>query len=155
MSDSATLTPHLCSVPAKVHRLYDPPSAVDKRNARTEARIARYVKGLTDAKLAKLYDGAVENGTAGDCWFCSMRVTDGPHAGKPLGDVSTDNDHLSSHLTESYYMASLVLNALRSKGYGHPETVFYMGAHSTMGDQVRAAVRTYLRKRLIAGRQTR
>jgi len=138
------------SAVGRLARLHDT-TGQDKRNARTEKRITRYVDGLTDSKIKKLYESAESGGMAGDCWFCSMHAADG----RSMGEIGDNADHLTAHLTERYYMGSLIMNALRSKGYRQPETIFYMGAHGRMGDQVRSAVRLYFRKNLVTGRQVR
>jgi len=74
--------------------------------------IDRYIEGYFDAMEA----GEMPLPSGGDCWDCSMIVSDGPDKGKPLGDVK-DGDHLLSHIKERYYVPSLLWNAVKARGY--------------------------------------
>ena len=49
----------------------------------------------------------------GDCWYCSLKEVS---SGKPLGDLTSDTNHLVSHLKEKYVHGSLILNAMKARG---------------------------------------
>jgi len=59
-------------------------------------RIGKYAKGFVDA----LYKGKVPKPSGGDCWMC-------------LGLGKTDKEHLLSHMEESYFVPSLIVNAVK------------------------------------------
>lgn len=84
----------------------------------------------------------------GDCWYCLM-VTDN---GETLGDATKNYDHLLSHMEENYLHGSLLVNAMRERGY----TDMQIGLHFQMklADTFKRAVRRYLQKRLIPNVQT-
>lgn len=74
--------------------------------------ITRYIDGYFEAMEA----GKMPLPSGGDCWDCSMIVSDGPDKGKPIGDVK-DGDHLLSHIKDRYYVPSLLWNAVGARGY--------------------------------------
>jgi hypothetical protein len=78
---------------------------------------------------------------SGDCWFCLLRTTE---TNESLGEVTGDPEHLREHVAEGYVMLSLLLNAIKAKGYRYPEVIV---SHSP--DSARSALSTYLRKRLL------
>jgi hypothetical protein len=110
--------------------------AREKRNNETRRQIKRYVALYTDARVEELVEQAQQNGTGGDCWFCL------------IGPDYTDPDHLHSHMAEKYTMFTVMMNALKAKGYRDP--VFVM---SFAPDLVRRAISVYLRKRLLEATQ--
>jgi len=73
------------------------------------ARIKRYAKEFVEA----LFKGKVPQPSSGDCWFCCMHDS---KTGRPLGDAIKDQDHILNHMTQHYYVPSLLVNA--SKMYG-------------------------------------
>lgn len=73
-----------------------------------KARIAKFTASF------RLKEGW-RRSTGGDCFFCQMRPVDG----KPF-PRSTERDHLTTHLSERYYMASTLLNAAAAAHYGNP-----------------------------------
>lgn len=137
--------------------------SVDERNRVVSKLIARYVREITTERLVKLADEAEANGTGGDCWYCAMHEADGV----PLGDVTGDTDHLMSHLRESYHMMSLYLNAHRHAVSAYDNAHNMSVAHNRLSLDIAyarrgekptwtpAAVRKYLRAKLIEGRATR
>lgn len=82
---------------------YAPDDEVRKIQARTR-QIKKYVSGYVKAFLA----GKVESPSAGDCWYCMMHT----ESGESLGDSFNDIDHFESHFEESYYVPSLLMNAI-------------------------------------------
>lgn len=82
-----------------------PASAADAEK-KLQKQIMGYCKALT-AALPIPMPGP------GDCFYCQMREV---KTGKPLGEVTGNCDHLHSHLEESYFVPSLVWNALLHAG---------------------------------------
>lgn len=89
-------------------------AASDKRNAAMLTRIRKYVDGYMAAMSSA--DG-LPSPNGGDCWFCLM--FDRAPAGSVSGaaGATSDPEHLRAHMRERYYVPSLLVNALRSKGY--------------------------------------
>ena len=84
-----------------------PAGELERTKALTKA-IKAFVNGYIKALLA----GEVESPSGGDCWYCCMRTEDG----RSLGEASNNTDHLESHLEESYYVPSLLYNAVEKTG---------------------------------------
>jgi hypothetical protein len=101
---------------------------------RIKKQISGYVKLITKDNLPLP--------ESGDCWLCLLRDT---KTGESWGN--SDNDHLQSHLDEGYLHGSLLVNAMREKGYDDRQ----IGLHYSMKlvDTFRRAVRSYLQKKLI------
>ena len=83
----------------------------EKAKKQIDRQVSAYIKGFVK-HLREL--GQVDTDTSGDCWYCGMRTT----SGQSLGDVLFGQDHLLSHLSEPYYVPSLLLNAMAERGYG-------------------------------------
>lgn len=85
------------------------PAKAEKELKALKKRIKKYVNAF--------FDGVQKNGISepgpGDCWFCSMRDQ---IRKKNLGDACEDYDHLESHIEESYFVPSLLYNALNENG---------------------------------------
>lgn len=84
----------------------------DKMNRKLTATIRAYAKKYA----AELVAGNIPEPGAGDCFYCAMVAEDGTQVG--------GNDHLKSHLEESYLVPSLLMQAIKSK----PMCQFSMGA---------------------------
>jgi hypothetical protein len=93
-----------------------------------KAKIKKYCAKITKENLP-MPDG-------GDCFYCAFMDKEG----KQL-------DHLKSHIKEGYIHGSILVNAMREKGYGDMQ----IGVHYQMGiaDTFRRAVNQYLTKRLV------
>jgi hypothetical protein len=146
--------------------------SLEERLAFAEEKMVKAINRYVDGYFEAMEAGKMELPSAGDCWDCSMIVSDGPDKGKPLGDVK-DGDHLMSHIKERYYVPSLLWNAVRARGYR--DVGFIMGVrldresyefglmkvqrawHSTKPDsgsvkELRRDLRKYLAKRLLKTR---
>lgn len=77
--------------------------------------------------------------SSGDCWYCLMKDSEG----KTIGGV----DHLQSHIEDGYVHGSLLVNAMRAKGYRDEQISLHYGMKWT--DTFKRAVRSYLQKALI------
>lgn len=125
---------------------------LDAANKATKRAVSAYVKAAT----AALAEG-LPMPSGGDCWLCSMVGTDG----KPWGDSSGDTEHLTSHIEESYFVPSLLVNAVREAGYREPAYILgYNADNGTIGGRygvpslVARSLRKYLLKRLLIGAVT-
>jgi hypothetical protein len=70
------------------------------------------IKKYVDGYVKALLNNEIESPSGGDCWYCCMRDTE---SNKPLGEL-TNSEHIQSHLEESYYVPSLLVNAFRFTG---------------------------------------
>ena len=68
----------------------------------TIKQIKKYVQGYIKALL----NGEVGKPSGGDCWYCLLK----DESGKPMGGF-TNSDHITSHMEESYFVPSLLVNA--------------------------------------------
>lgn len=88
-----------------------------------DTKLRKKIKGYCAKFMDALEGGKVPAPSGGDCWYCCMVRSD---TGKPLGErVDTlhpdgtitqerNTDHLTSHMQESYYVPSLLVNALKA-----------------------------------------
>jgi hypothetical protein len=81
--------------------------------------------------------------SSGDCWLCCMRDKNG----KTMGEHSNDADHLKQHIKEKYMHGSLLVNAMRERGYNDDQIRTHYSIR--VADTFRRAVKQYLQKRLI------
>lgn len=70
------------------------------------------------SKFVKAYMAALERGEVpapgpGDCFFCGMREVE---TRRPLGECTSDAEHIRSHFEEGYYVPSLLARALEVFG---------------------------------------
>lgn len=105
---------------------------IDKENKKINKLIAEYCKAID--KLDKLPDDYM-----GDCFYCQF----------DFNNKIDHTEHLLSHLEEKYIMKSLILTALRNKGYNNPSFIYEMDKTSKKKTSVTSAVRQYFRKHLI------
>ena len=78
-----------------------------------QAKLRKRILAYSRTFAAKVVAGDVPLPGAGDCWYCGMHTVED---GKPLGDSFHNVDHLMAHMTESYFVPSLVFNAFESRG---------------------------------------
>jgi hypothetical protein len=143
----------------------DGPSPAKLRRHKAEVKrvkhaIDKYCDGFIAALKAKM-----PMPSNGDCWYCAMKTDEGVPLGDaaqtlhPDGSLTTEvnTDHLWSHIEESYYVPSLICNALLERGY-KPVGVYMLldmkQDEQTMGgrdryDGPKRDLRKYLNKRLI------
>jgi hypothetical protein len=118
-----------------------PLKVISKATIRMQKQLKAYIDGL-DKWLDKYYTdkkwdiNKADADRQGDCWSCLF--VDG--TGKP----AMGTGHLQGHLKEKYYMWSLIVNALKEKGYVDPLFIISIGSR----DSIKRAVRTYFQKAL-------
>lgn len=82
--------------------------------------------------------------SSGDCWLCCMRTKEGV----TMGELGSGNpEHLHQHIKEKYMHGSLLVNAMRERGYNDDQIRTHYSIR--VADTFRRAVRIYLQKRLI------
>lgn len=104
--------------------------------AQLKKRITKFAALITEDNIP------MPNG--GDCWCCSMHTAEG----KTMGELGDDTGHLLSHIDEGYMHGSLIVNAMRAKGYADRQIGLHL--HMKLVDTLRRAVRAYLQKKLIS-----
>lgn len=126
------------------------PRMPDKVAVKAETKLLNAITKYVNAFGEKIKKGIpLPNG--GDCWSCYFFDE---KAGLTFGDMhgsQTDyQDHLPSHIREKYYVPSLLLNALREKGYRDPMLIFQMeNGHGRISYASKRALRDYLKRRLL------
>lgn len=118
------------------------------------AKVKRQIAGFAKLCGETLAAGMPVPG-GGDCFYCQMRTADGDTLGDSFNDVS----HLESHMEEGYVVPSLLYNAVAEKGYPYPTIILgwsdrdaeTMGGRGGHTDMVKAAVRDYMKRRLLPG----
>jgi hypothetical protein len=88
------------------------PVGIKKAQARAARVAAWHEKIKAFAKQLKTME-SVPLPDAGDCWLCSMFK-------------STDSDHLVSHVKENYMHGSLIVLAMRERGYQDMGIAMYL-----------------------------
>jgi len=91
--------------------------ALEERLAIAEGKMGKSIDRFMDGYFETMEADAMTLPGGGDCWYCSMIVSNGVDKGKPLGDANSSNDHLFEHIKERYYVPSLLWNAMRVRGY--------------------------------------
>lgn len=121
----------------------------EKAYAKRE-KLAKLVKAYIDGFCAKVAADKRFPDSAGDCFFCQLRVVSkDAETGESLGELQGDTDHLLNHLREKYYMSSLVANAVRVVGH-KPAYLGLLAADASVGrtNDLRRVLRSYFRKAL-------
>ena len=108
------------------------PVDIEKRK-RLKKQIKNYVN-LIDLRLPVP--------DSGDCWDCLFKNKEG----KTMGDISKSN-HLISHFEDEYLHGSILVNAMKEKGYSDSQIGFHY--QMNLRDTFKRALRQYLSKRLL------
>jgi hypothetical protein len=77
--------------------------ARSKADVRKEKRA---IKAFANDYVDALFSGEVDAPSAADCWFCAMFDKNG----------TGSDDHMQSHLEESYFVPSMIVNAANTFG---------------------------------------
>lgn len=90
-----------------------PASDTEQATKALKKNIKQYVDGF----ITHIQAGKLDQPSAGDCWLCLSTI----------GGATRDSQaHLLEHISENYYVPSLLLNAIKAKKYASPETIFWM-----------------------------
>ena len=76
-----------------------------KKTADLKKKINKYINGYISA----FFNGLVPAPESRDCWFCSMNTIEG----QSLGECTKNTSHLLEHFKESYFVPSLLANAMK------------------------------------------
>lgn len=96
-----------------------------KEHLRFTRERRKAVKGYVDGFIRALREG-IPLPSGGDCWFCALTTQTGEKMGDHAARVGGDQTHLLDHIEESYYVPSLLVNAVYERGYGNPQVVLSM-----------------------------
>lgn len=107
---------------------------IAKQILATKKRIAKFIRKVDDG---------IPMPDSGDCWLCCMRSAEG----KTMGEMGNDLEHLNGHIDEGYLHGSLIVNALRHKGYQDSQLPYVI----RIGDIVKRSLRAYLGDKLGIG----
>lgn len=136
--------------------------AIDAPAATSEAKEAKVLKAKI-TKFVRMIDACEELPTPsnGDCWICSMMHPEPSRNNKPSANQmnpgasgpSGDPSCLMSHIDEGYLHGSLLVNAMRWKGYSDEGiSLYYYNANRFDGrfgrDVFKRALRGYLGRKL-------
>jgi hypothetical protein len=110
-------------------------------------KLTKQINEFTKGIKAGLEDGSINVPSSGDCWYCLFKWDE------------SSNDHLQSHLDESYHVPSLIRNAIERSGsraemdyFLHREESAFVSIKERMIDGIGDRVRAYLKFHLGVGR---
>ncbi len=113
-----------------------------KTKAKEVRRVKRVIKKYAKAFVVEWQKDDFPLSSNADCWYCLWKKSDDT----ALGDHWNDTVHLLSHIEESYFVPSLLMNALIEQGYNDPALIYQL---KYLDDNVYRALYRYLVKRLI------
>ena len=108
--------------------------------------VRNYINGFTEAIKA----GTLDNPSLGDCWLCCSKKE---FSAAALEDhhkyIERDVNHILHHFVESYYVPSLLANALQEHDRSDclMSTLWFYGTHRDHTNLARTALRRYFRVR--------
>lgn len=85
------------------NKVIDPSSTDEIKKANA---LKRKVDKYCDKFIEQFFNHQIPQPSGSDCWFCCMHTEDGDPMGK------SDPSHFISHIEESYYVPSLLVNAI-------------------------------------------
>lgn len=113
-------------------------AAEDSENAAMRKAVERYLKRTKPEDIVRAFDNS-----GGDCILCNWPGRE------------AEADHLRQHVDEQYVMASLTFNAVKARGYLHPEVIMSLIYADAQRGRVsldyKSNLRKYLRKNLTVG----
>ncbi len=90
------------------------PAVVVKAKAKLDKQVREYVKGFAADAVA---NGGLREASNGDCWGCLFKADGNDN---PMG-----YDHFLEHFKEKYYVPSLLVKAIKAKGYANPGFIWH------------------------------
>lgn len=78
-------------------------------NVKKQNKLQAQAKTYVDKFISKLSAGEIDLPSEADCWYCVMHTADG----KSLGEVTKNQDHIPLHVKESYFVPSMLFNAIK------------------------------------------
>ena len=135
---------------APINPRYPTQSDVAKKRA-LDRDVRNYIAGYA----AHINAGELTPPGNGDCWGCLMQVQGAPPVTQgamrlnrptPHGRVEPMGvDHYFSHLAESYFVPSLLWNAINARGYRDPRFIWEMIAQRKDGQHAAQILRGYFK----------
>jgi hypothetical protein len=92
----------------------DNSAEIEKQKKDLDKKVKKYVDGFAADAIAN----GLKRPSAGDCFCCQFATKEHPH---PMG-----LDHIFSHFEESYFVPSVLFNAIKAKGYPIPQLTYQM-----------------------------
>ena len=90
----------------------NPVPVFDPESEKQAQKFRKEVGKYATAFIKELFDGKLNAPSNGDCWHCALTVADGADKGKGLGEATKDKDHIRSHVSEKYFVPSMLSRAL-------------------------------------------
>ena len=113
-------------------------AAEDSENAAMRKAVERYIRNTKPEDIVRAFDNP-----GGDCILCNWPGRE------------AEADHLRQHVDEQYVMATLTFNAVKARGYLHPEVIMSMiyadAKRGRVSLDYKSNLRKYLRKNLTVG----
>ena len=122
----------------------------NKKDQKQLRKIRKEINQYVDGFITELNTKGLPFPSGGDCWYCLMKDT----KGDTIGDCFHDVEHIKSHLKESYYVPSLLVNAFTESGYRKEQIGFHIdvtekGFGKVSSEwSIRNVLKKYLKKRL-------
>ena len=110
-------------------------------NEANDAKLRKQIHEYAKAYAATAMSGKLDKPSSGDCWHCSMHVSEGADKGKSLGDAVKDGDHLVGHMKERYFVPSMLVNAAKEQGNGFLQNYVFYILWGDMTDEKRAEMK--------------
>lgn len=119
------------------------PEFLKEEDEKKREKLKRAIKKYVNNFIKDIEINGLKDPSSGDCWDCCMKNEDG----KSLGDLHETPDHLISHMRESYFVPSLLYNAIVEARY-RPEVYWYMFKEKQCLDRANEMLTKYFYKRL-------
>jgi len=130
---------------------------VEAKKRKLDKQTRDYINGFAADAVA---NGGLKNPSNGDCWGCLFHAanahTQTPYMGFNLATVNVKEsepmgvDHLLEHFREKYYVPSLLVKAIASRGYKNPGVIWAVIDSDVKRGETRMlkdVLRAYFRKR--------
>lgn len=122
------------------------PDATIKENKRVKKLVRKYALDFVEAWRKD--DFSLPSNE--DCWYCLFKDEDGTI----FGDFNDVDIHIQHHIEGSYFVPSLLLNALTEAGYSNPGFIYqYKSLGDSKNNSIYRAIYRYILKRLLPDNQ--
>lgn len=94
----------------------------NKNKEKSKRKKLDKVKKYSNEFIKRFINQEIDNPGPGDCWYCLSHISNSPippiqtiHADGQLTDGFDETGHIQSHIEESYFVPSLLYNAIESQ----------------------------------------
>ena len=108
----------------------------NKQQAKVLDKLHKQVEQYATQYVAAIQAKQLPEPSGGDCWGCCM-------VDVKTGKTVMGTDHLTQHLEEGYFVPSLLVNALKAKGY-NPAYINPWNGISTDPSTFKRAIKSYM-----------